>query len=206
MLIKTFSEYIDLFISKPRMENRPVPGEHHFVSAYLLDRVVQLTKRIPDYINPDGTKNVIGDLVYFKNKRHQFGIEVKLDTIRLTKNEFNSWIASDSDKNYWPDLFLGIGNRGLILLSWSDFRDQYIASVSQKNDDWLPIPIKSQYGPQKSVDELFRKNNKKSGYFTLQKDSRLALICEKKFVKLLKNNLMAHNEEINSPKSLKTIH
>ena len=63
--------------NKKELANRPCPGEHHFVSAYLVPKLFSINQRIPDYINPDGTKGIIGDIVYYQDHEHQFGIEVK---------------------------------------------------------------------------------------------------------------------------------
>ena len=138
------------------LANRPCPGEHHFVSAYLLPRLFSLNKRIPDYINPDGTKSIIGDVVYYKDHEHQFSIEAKLGTIRLTKSEFNEWIVS-SDQSCWPHAFIAIGTKGIGFCSWEDFRTTYISSVREKNPTWSPAIIDGGYGPQKSVNLLLSK-------------------------------------------------
>ncbi|MBQ1726094.1 MAG: hypothetical protein II039_01765, partial [Treponema sp.] len=84
------------------------PGEHHFCSVYLLNKF----NRIPDYINPDGTKGVAGDIVFCKRsgptitsqrvkvvnkklakdyelKKHaEFSIEVKYGKIKFTKDQY----------------------------------------------------------------------------------------------------------------------
>ena len=59
-MLETYSEYIHLFLSKKGLSNRPCPGEHHFVSAYLVPKLFSINQRIPDYINPDGTKGILG--------------------------------------------------------------------------------------------------------------------------------------------------
>ncbi len=82
----------------------PTPGEHHFCSIYLLNKF----NRLPDYINPDGTKCITGDIVFcqrsgpvissqkttIKNKKlaletyglnnsPKFSIEVKYEKIKF---------------------------------------------------------------------------------------------------------------------------
>lgn len=152
-MIETFSDYIDRYICRPKNSDAPIPGEHHFVSAYLIPRLFHLNRQVPDYINPDGTKGIIGDVVYCINGAHDYGIEVKLETIRLTKNEFNAWIVAD-DPESWPQTYIGIGAKGICICSWANFRKSYIASVRAKNDSWLPQEIDKGYGPSKSVDIL----------------------------------------------------
>ncbi|EGQ9294265.1 hypothetical protein ACSI5G_004316 [Vibrio vulnificus] len=154
-MLNNYSDYIDFYLSSEGLKNRPCPGEHHFVSTYLLPRLFEINKRVPDYINPDGTKNVIGDVVYYEDHEHQFGIEVKLGTIRLTMGEFNKWIVR-TDKSDWPHTFIAIGTKGIALCSWELFRNAYISAVKyqKKNPSWEPEEIDKGYGPQKSVNEL----------------------------------------------------
>lgn len=126
------------------------------MSAYLVPRLFKLNQRVPDYINPDGMKGIIGDVVYYKDHEHQFGIEVKLGSIRLTKGEFNNWIVN-SDPSRWPHTFIGIGTAGIGLCSWSEFRDAYISAVADKNRDWEPSSLSVGYGPTKLVNTLLSK-------------------------------------------------
>lgn len=156
-MIKTYSEYIERYLSKEGLKDRPCPGEHHFVSAYLVPRLLEhLNQRVPDYINPDGTKGIIGDVVYYKDNEHQFGIEVKLGTIQLTKGEFNEWIVKE-DVSKWPHSFIGIGTSGIGVCSWAEFRAAYIASVKEKKINWSPETRANGYGPAKSINILFQK-------------------------------------------------
>lgn len=154
-MLNTYSEYIDRYLSKSGLRERPCPGEHHFVSAYLVPRLFKLNQRVPDYINPDGTKGIIGDIVYYKAHEHQFGIEVKLGTIRLTKGEFNEWVVN-TDSSRWPRTFIGIGTTGIGLCSWAEFRAAYISAVAG-NNDWVPSSLSEGYGPMKSVNMLLLK-------------------------------------------------
>ena len=155
-MLNTYSEYIDLFLSKKGLKHRPCPGEHHFVSAYLVPKLFSINRRVPDYINPDGTKGIIGDIVYYQDHEHHFGIEVKLGTVRLTKGEFNAWIVNtDTDK--WPHLFIGIGTNGIALCSWGEFRDSYISSIQEKDPNWEPVILTDGYGPMKSMNVLLLK-------------------------------------------------
>ena len=155
-MLNTYSEYIDRYLSKSGLSKRPCPGEHHFVSAYLVPRLFELNQRVPDYINPDGTKGIIGDIVYYKDHEHQFGIEAKLGTIRLTKGEFNEWVVN-TDTSRWTHTFIGIGTAGIGLCSWAEFRTAYIAAVAENNNGWVPSSLSEGYGPMKSVNTLLPK-------------------------------------------------
>ena len=155
-MLETYSEYIDRYLSTSGLGERRCPGEHHFVSAYLVPRLFELNQRVPDYINPDGTKSIIGVVVYYKDHQHQFGIEAKLNTIRLTKGEFNEWVVNE-DPSRWPRTFVGIGTTGIGVCSWAEFRKAYIASVSEKNKSWIYTRITEGYGPMKSVKKLLPK-------------------------------------------------
>ncbi len=182
-VLNSYSEYIDHYLSKSGLGNRPCPGEHHFVSAYLVPRLFELNERIPDYINPDGTKGIIGDVVYYKDHEHQFGIEAKLGTIRLTKGEFNNWIVNE-DHTLWPHTFIGIGISGVGLCSWSEFRDAYISSVVEKDKNWIPQLLGKGYGPMKSVDKLFSKLPD-GKYFPKGNDENECLELEASFIDAL---------------------
>ena len=111
-MIQTYSDYITNYIIEPRNSKRPIPGEHHFVAAYLAPKLISLNGRVPDYINPDGTKAILGDVVYYKDNKHHFGIEVKLETVRLTRREYNHWILG-ADEDNRPDVYIGIGSDGV---------------------------------------------------------------------------------------------
>jgi hypothetical protein len=158
------------------------PGEHHFVSAYLIPKLFAINGIVPDYINPDGTKEIIGDVVYFIDGVHNFGIEVKFQTIRLTKNEFNSWIVNEDTSDH-PELFIGIGTEGVIILSWHEFRNAYIKSAGITNLE----PIIKGYGPQKSVNTLYAAGDGAIGYLPKANNETDANENELQFVQLLQD-------------------
>lgn len=137
------------------LQGRKQPGEHHFVGVYLVPLLYSLTKKVPDYVNPDGTKRLIGDVIYFENSDHRLGIEVKLGTVRLTRAEFNGWIVGEN-RAVWPNIFLGVSVEGVLLLPWDAFRDRYISAVGRHRDRWTPVEIDKGYGPMKSVGVLCR--------------------------------------------------
>jgi len=152
-MIPSYSYYIENFVRGRGKQNPPAPGEHHFVAAYLVPKLYSIEAAVPDFINPDGTKAILGDVVYYKDGKHHFGIEAKLGTIRLTKREFNKWIVAVNG-DFWPNLFIGVGKNGIAIAAWDDFRRGYIAAVQAKDSDWSPVEIDGGYGPMKSVDLL----------------------------------------------------
>lgn len=181
--IPTFSEYIKNYILNSKKAQKPSPGEHHFVSAYLLPRLFQITGKTPDYINPDGTKGIVGDVVYYEDNEHQFGIEVKFETVRLTKNEFNSWVLTENNE-LCPHTFIGLGTEGIIICPWDKFRDSYLKLVKKGNENWQPKPLTKGYGPQKSVNVLIE-NFEEQYICRYQSHMQLAQDSEQRFIKLL---------------------
>jgi hypothetical protein len=152
-VISTYADYIRRFVPRTRLKGSYMPGEHHFVAVYLLPKLLRLYPEVPDYVNPDGTKNIIGDIVYYKDGKHHFGIEAKLATIRLTAGEFNAWIRME-DRTKHPNVFLAVGTEGLVLQTWSRFRDVYMELA--KNEGRMPRHrlTSGTYGPQLSVNKL----------------------------------------------------
>lgn len=137
------------------MGGKQCPGEHHFVSIFLVPLLYSINRIVPDYVNPDGTKKLIGDVIYFKDGAHHYGIEVKLGTVRLTREEFNGWIVAEVE-NKRPDVFIGVGMSGLLVLTWKEFRELYVGAVRAREPSWEPKRIESGYGPLKRVDVLCR--------------------------------------------------
>jgi len=182
-MIATYSEYIDRFLIRGGRDGFKSPGEHHFVATYLLPKLYSLNNIVPDYVNPDGTKGIVGDVVYFRNGYHHFGIEVKFEVIRLTKNEFNSWIV-DTDSSNHPNLFLGVGTAGIIILPWADFRNDYLKSINQR----VTSTIEKGYGPQKAINELF-KIGESPGYLKKCEQKSEYDDYESRFLNLLNNTL-----------------
>lgn len=152
-MITSYSAYIQSYLLGKGRATLPAPGEHHFVSAYLVPKLYSINNKVPDYINPDGTKSILGDVVYYQDGKHHFGIEVKLETVRLTKREFNEWIVGH-DSSQWPHLFIGVGHTGIGLAKWGEFRNAYINAVQAKKHDWILKEIDEGYGPMKDMDVL----------------------------------------------------
>jgi hypothetical protein len=183
-MINNYTEYIKRFLLHNGLNSAKAPGEHHFVAAYLLPRLFNINGLVPDYINPDGTKKITGDIVYFKNGNHHLGIEVKFETVRLTKNEFNSWVVNE-DSSKHPDVFIGIGTDGIIILSWHGFREAYLASINPT----VPRLISKGYGKQKSVNTLFQAGKNKRGYLPKGRNESEAQEYESKFLELLREDV-----------------
>ncbi len=118
-------------ISAIRAEQAALPWRASLCEHLSSSATFQLNQRVPDYINPDGTKGIIGDIVYYKDHEHQFGIEAKLGNIRLTKGEFNEWVVN-TDTARWPHAFIGIGTLGIGLCSWAEFRASLYCSGDRK--------------------------------------------------------------------------
>ena len=182
-MIATYTEYIDRFLLHNGLNGVRSPGEHHFVAVYLLPRLFSINKIVPDFINPDGTKKIKGDIIYFENGGHHFGIEVKFETICLTKNEYNSWIVKEGKSNH-PEVFIGIGTSGIIILSWHKFREAYLSAVGIVS----PRSISSGYGPQKSINVLFEASAGK-GYLPKGSTPSDSVRYEKEFMQLLRNEI-----------------
>ena len=186
-MIATYSEYLKKHLHPEALAGSPCPGEHHFVAAYLVPRLFLLKGKVPDYINPDGTKGIIGDVTYYEDGDHQFGIEVKLGTVRLTKGEFNAWIVLD-DVDKWPHIYVGVGHTGITVCPWSEFRASYIRAVQAKTKGWQPEILEAGYGPMKNVDVLAGYVPKQR-HFAYREDAADADAGEKLLMQALKVEL-----------------
>ena len=186
-VISNYSAYIQSYVLGKGRTTLPSPGEHHFVSTYLVPKLYSINGKVPDYVNPDGTKAILGDIVYYQDGKHHFGIEVKLGVIRLTKREFNEWIVEDK-LNRWPHLFIGVGHTGIGLATWQDFREVYVTAIRAKNSGWIPKRIADGYGPMKDVDVLLPTFGK-SGWFPFSADALEASKNEARFTKLLRSHI-----------------
>ena len=135
-----FREEITITYYKKRFYNTTLnPGEHHFCSIYLLNKF----NRLPDYINPDGTKKVPGDIVFYRRSgpsidvstiyspgyndsiknNDRFSIEVKYGEIFFTKTQFNMWFVDNTDK---PDFLIALTDNYLFIIEWDIFQKIYI--------------------------------------------------------------------------------
>jgi hypothetical protein len=148
-----------------------------------------MTGEIPDYVNPDGTKAILGDVVYYRDGKHHFGIEVKLGIVRLTKKEFNEWIVG-GDKPRWPNLYIGIAADGICLAPWETFREAYFKSVRLRKLGWSAVEIKGGYGPMVSVSSL-SKHLPTTCHFPWSNDVDNSLSLEEQFTLSLATEIVA---------------
>lgn len=126
-------EEISITDYKKRFYDTFKPGEHHFCSIYLLNKF----NRLPDYINPDGTKQVPGDIVFYKRsedndsikKNNKFSIEVKYGEIFFTKTQFKMWFV---DKKDTPDFLIALTDNYLFIIEWNIFQEIYLAKKNRR--------------------------------------------------------------------------
>lgn len=120
--IKLEDYFKDFFSGK---SEKQLPGEHHFVAVYLVPILKEIFGRYPDYVNPDGTKGLPGDIIYCdENKNYKFSIEVKYCNINFTKTEYENWINNKSSEK--PKYFMALGNTKIILCTFESFSKEYI--------------------------------------------------------------------------------
>ena len=155
---------------------KPIPGEHHFVAVYLL----QYFKQIPDYVNPDGTKNFCGDIGFYK-KSELFSIEVKLGkkSFNFSKNENNNWFVYQTHP--LPNYLIALTSNYLFIVEWKIFskifvylRDPKLITDGYKN---------SQSISEKELVNELQKLRKKDSFFNLSENNIEARI-QVKFDKL----------------------
>ena len=168
----------------------PTPGEHHFCSIYLLNKFY----RFPDYINPDGTKGVAGDIVFSQRKgpaistqkttitnkklalatygltqNPQFTIEVKYGKINFTKQQYNTWFKNNTEK---PDFLIALTNNYLFIIEWKTFADIYSSCLYPSGHE-----IIKGYSKTISEENLIKSDKLKENtdYFYLHSPSEIKL-------------------------------
>ena len=115
----TLSEYKKRYFDPKKC----IPGEHHFVAVYLLSKF----RRIPDYVNPDGTKGVCGDIVFENGDgKKRFSIEVKIGktSFCFSKNETNSWFVDKTGP--FPNYLIVLTKYYLFVIEWKKFSNLFI--------------------------------------------------------------------------------
>lgn len=194
--LSTYSAYINEFVQKADDNDWRRPGEHHFVATYLLPRLNNLTDKIPYYVNPDGMKDAVGDVLYYRDtvpphpsdrRKVLASIEVKFLDVRLTAKEFNKGIVARSSER-WPTFFLGIGHSGLYVQGWRAFRNQY---AELKYGGKIPKrELKAgNYGLLTTVDRLLRDG--RGHKFVVCRDSYDAAREEERFCQTLRHLMRA---------------
>ena len=138
----------------------PLPGEHHFVAVYLLPYFT----KIPDYVNPDGTKNFCGDIGFNRSSK-LFSLEVKLGkkSFKFSKNENNNWFVKKSELK--PDYLIALTSNYLFIIEWDTFSKIFI----KRNK---PEMITDNHKNSKSISETalveeLKKENKNKCIFCL---------------------------------------
>ena len=93
-----------------------IPGEHHFVAVYLLPHF----HKIPDYVNPDGTKSFCGDIGFCNNSK-LFSIEVKIGkkSFTFSKNENNNWLVKKEEP--LPNYLIALTLNYYFIIEWDIF-------------------------------------------------------------------------------------
>lgn len=144
----SLKEYYEKFFDGK--DKKDLPDEHHFVSVYLFPRLKEIFGRYPDYINPDGMKELPGDIIYCdKNGKSKFAIEVKYGAISFTKTEYDNWVENDSGEK--PDYFIALGKEQIVLCDWKSFSTKY-KTLQQ-------TPVKD-YSTSVSVDSINSPNGR----------------------------------------------
>jgi hypothetical protein len=131
-------EYILDFNTGPKANRKHIPGEHHFVSMYLVPRLVGIPfLGLPTYVNPDGMKAIPGDIVYYDreeddsrvNWNFRMGIEVKIGSVIFSRTEYNDWMRPEISEVPKPHLFVGIAQQGILIGRWEAFAERFRKTV-----------------------------------------------------------------------------
>jgi hypothetical protein len=176
--IPTFSDYIRdyilTFTTGPKQYRKHIPGEHHFVSMYLVPRLVSFPSlSLPTYVNPDGMKAIPGDIVYFDRKEvggkvnwnFQLGIEVKIGSVKFSRTEYNDWMRPHAASKAKPHLFVGIAKQGILIARWGSFAERFVKIAFSKNGPPLELDPNSKaerYTPQLEMPKIVRDTRKVS--------------------------------------------
>ena len=136
-------EYKEKYIDN----NSCPPGEHHFVAVYLLNKFKGF---VPDYINPDGEKNIPGDIVFYNDKKNKsISFEVKVSkknkkSFTFTAKQFNEWFVSEKKI---PDYLIALTQNCLFFIDFPSFIKEY------------------KKGKGKEIKQIFDKKKKNSSTF-----------------------------------------
>lgn len=145
-MIETYGHYLEMTNHKP--------GEHHFITMYLMPRLQQLPflPYMPDWISPDGTKKQYGDIVYggTKTTKTHLSIEVKISysgrKLTFTAGQYNLQISEARRRfcrerkkegvkvkeNVYlgdPDILIAAVPQGVAVVPWERFRLRYLDRV-----------------------------------------------------------------------------
>ncbi len=130
-MIKSFNDYIEFLDKYPKSdiyENElKKPGEHHFVSTYLLPKIISFAEKVPQYVNPDGMKkNLPGDILYYNNEgKCILSIEIKYSKIEFQKSQYINWINPKTRKLNHPMYLLAFIGKEILIIEWIIFAEIY---------------------------------------------------------------------------------
>jgi hypothetical protein len=175
-MIATYCEYIHKYI----IGKKPFPGEHHFVTVYLVPKIYKLTGKIPDFVNPDGTKNINGDIIYEDDKIY---IEAKYNKLQFTKSQYNNWIINKS--NQCPNYIIGISGGGILFQDWNIFINNFRDWIKKEKDNDLMIFSNNTNSPSLSI-ESYNKYFNLLGNEYLDTANDYEKILEEKIRKMFK--------------------
>lgn len=161
----------------------PIPGEHHFVSVYLIPKIHAITGLVPEYVNPDGTKNITGDLIYSDGS---VCFEVKYKYLRFTRTQYYDWIRNESGKKC-PNYLIGLSGKGLLVQEWDGFVNCFSSSIWERDKIDFRFHDVDNYSPSISIDKYVSRpenNIRQDEYFSIT-DNKEQLL-EAKLVEIFK--------------------
>lgn len=126
-----------------------VPGEHHFVAVYLLNKI----NEIPDYVNPDGMKGSLsGDIGFKRGENLLFSIEVKLgkknnkSSISFTASQYEKWFIKSEDKGI-PNYLIVLIADSFFIINFPLFVEKYKGRYKSEIKEFKNRIVKKKNGP-----------------------------------------------------------
>lgn len=126
-----------------------VPGEHHFVAVYLLNKI----NEIPDYVNPDGMKGSLsGDIGFKRGENLLFSIEVKLgkknnkSSISFTASQYEKWFIKSEDNDI-PNYLIVLLKNSFFIIKFPLFVEKYKGIYKSEIKEFKNKTGKKKNGP-----------------------------------------------------------
>lgn len=138
----TLSKYKESYFDPEKC----IPGEHHFVAVYLLSKF----QRIPDYVNPDGTKGSLSGDIGFGNST--FSIEVKLgkknsmSSISFTASQYEKWFIKSEDNDI-PNYLIVLLKNSFFIIKFPLFVEKYKGIYKSEIKEFKNKTGKKKNGP-----------------------------------------------------------
>ena len=172
-----------------------IPGEHHFVATYLLPVLFSFSHVVPDFVNPDGMKQLPGDILYYKNDKCILSFEVKLCKINFTKFQYTNWIHPKLNSPC-PHYLIALNSSGLIICSWKNFSKMYTDKIKtlKKINDISQYKIGT-YSPIYSVDQMMNDLNQ-LGNLDLVFDCKNSQVDAEKYLRLKLKSILVSSHVI----------